>query len=671
MADLNEIIERSKDGDQAAFGLLVDRFQDMAVAYAYAVLGDFQLAEDAAQEAFLDVQRTIEQLREPKAFSGWLRRIVFKQCDRITRTLKQTLVPLDSVLEQAAKTPDPYEVVVMGETNHIIQQALAQLPEQTRDVVIMHYMSEYTQGEIAAYLDVSVRTVKRRLSQGRALLQEKFLTELGDELRRHRPSRNQQLKEQVMQSIAGDKDRHSEPMYRIMESDPNGTIQREWRAGRVEHSHTDWAVSRIGTAAGQLIAAYGIFDISMRIGAATVRVGGNNWNTIHPEYEDQADEIFRRLAADSFAAMRAQGYDMAANFESADWAGQRHSFGWHEYVWTVATADLPAQEPGLQLSQCPSDYRKDLGDLYNRYASGLTGTAVRPTFLRNKHPDNFTTWYWTDGQGAPSGYISGNQGAWLTLDLALAADLGRLQLSGRLRTAIEDNGFGPVSDQTLCIPVDDNQWWIIDPAGDGDWRVERGGKARMVVWVNGDGVHLRPRLEPEFRVDEAAGEPGQVLQVLGKLARESGHGKVVFDRLHYQSPLARHLRAMGTARISLQTPNYYLRILNLQAVFEKLAPELSRRLDSSLLADWRGDLLIGDGEEEIMLAIDRTKVEVVAAGQTKHAITGGAEMVQLIVGTDTPEEVVATNDIALQGDAQHLVGVLFPIQYPQMENQAM
>jgi DNA-directed RNA polymerase specialized sigma24 family protein len=65
----------------------------MAVAYAYSLLGDFQLAEDAAQEAFIQAYRDLKTLREPLAFSSWLRRIVFNYCDRITRKKRVETVP--------------------------------------------------------------------------------------------------------------------------------------------------------------------------------------------------------------------------------------------------------------------------------------------------------------------------------------------------------------------------------------------------------------------------------------------------------------------------------------------------------------------------------------------------------------------------------------------------
>ena len=69
----------------AVFGQIVVRYQDMAYGCAYAVLGDFHLAEDAAQEAFVEAYRKPADLREPKAFPGWFRKVVLKHCDRFVR----------------------------------------------------------------------------------------------------------------------------------------------------------------------------------------------------------------------------------------------------------------------------------------------------------------------------------------------------------------------------------------------------------------------------------------------------------------------------------------------------------------------------------------------------------------------------------------------------------
>src|ERR671922_1768892 len=91
---VQSIVLKALDGDADDYGVLVRRFQDMAVGYGYSIMRDFHLAEDAAQEAFFEAYRCLSNLREPAAFPGWFRRIVFKHCDRLLRQKSITTVPL-------------------------------------------------------------------------------------------------------------------------------------------------------------------------------------------------------------------------------------------------------------------------------------------------------------------------------------------------------------------------------------------------------------------------------------------------------------------------------------------------------------------------------------------------------------------------------------------------
>jgi RNA polymerase sigma factor (sigma-70 family) len=85
MEELKILLRQAQNGDVDAYGQLVRRFQDMAVAYAYSVLGDFHLAEDAAQEAFIEAYHNLPKVYGPRAFPAWLRQIVFRQCYRQRR----------------------------------------------------------------------------------------------------------------------------------------------------------------------------------------------------------------------------------------------------------------------------------------------------------------------------------------------------------------------------------------------------------------------------------------------------------------------------------------------------------------------------------------------------------------------------------------------------------
>src|SRR4051812_12272255 len=109
---LRTSVLKAKDSDatlaerQQAFCELVKLFQDMAYAVAYARLGDFHLAEEAAQEAFISAWQKLDQLRKPEAFPGWFRRIVLTECSRLTRgkSLRTTL--LDEGMRVRSAHPD-------------------------------------------------------------------------------------------------------------------------------------------------------------------------------------------------------------------------------------------------------------------------------------------------------------------------------------------------------------------------------------------------------------------------------------------------------------------------------------------------------------------------------------------------------------------------------------
>ena len=135
---LAETVRRAQTGDLAAFRVLVVRFQDMAVGYAFSLLGDYHLAEDAAQEAFLAAFQDLKTLRHPEAFVGWLRTVVFKHCDRIRRRGRSAEPLSDHDERLAADDVDPLDATERGEVARIVGEAIASLPSGQREVVSLY-----------------------------------------------------------------------------------------------------------------------------------------------------------------------------------------------------------------------------------------------------------------------------------------------------------------------------------------------------------------------------------------------------------------------------------------------------------------------------------------------------------------------------------------------------
>lgn len=198
--DSNAMLSRRHE----AYGELVRQFQDMAYACAYAVLGDFHLAENVAQEAFVSAWQKLPQLRQPEAFSGWLRRIVVSECNRLTRGKRPTMTPLGDTSEFASDQADPQAALEREERAGEVTRAIAKLPKDERMAVVLFYLQERSQKEISAFLEVPTTTVAKRLYSARARLRGLVLGALKTNLAAQRPSLSDTFAARVKAGIYDD-----------------------------------------------------------------------------------------------------------------------------------------------------------------------------------------------------------------------------------------------------------------------------------------------------------------------------------------------------------------------------------------------------------------------------------------------------------------------------------
>ena len=211
MEELTGLIAAARKGDNEAYEAVVRRFQDLAVGYAYALLGDWPEAEDAAQEAFIAAWIGLIKLRDAAAFPGWFRRIVYTQAHRRLRLRRPELVSLEQVAEIAVGSAEP--LMVADE----IASALDALPEAQRTVTLLHYMNDFRQHEIAAFLDIPLGTVKSRLYHARKQMKERLM-DLND-IPTQRPSRDSQFTEKVMRLFDAAKSGDSAVVNSLLDQD--------------------------------------------------------------------------------------------------------------------------------------------------------------------------------------------------------------------------------------------------------------------------------------------------------------------------------------------------------------------------------------------------------------------------------------------------------------------
>ncbi|MHB8599195.1 MAG: sigma-70 family RNA polymerase sigma factor [Ktedonobacteraceae bacterium] len=183
MDTLSKLVITAQQGDLDAFSNIVGHFQAMAYASAYAMVNDAQLAEDVAQEAFIEAYINLPKLREPAAFPGWFRHILFKQGDRLTRRKHLVTTPIEHAVNIALSELNPATLFEQREIGEVVRHAIDTLPEHERIVTLLFYGTGYALKDIAAFLELPPTTVKKRLYDARQHLKAQLFETVRDTLR--------------------------------------------------------------------------------------------------------------------------------------------------------------------------------------------------------------------------------------------------------------------------------------------------------------------------------------------------------------------------------------------------------------------------------------------------------------------------------------------------------
>ncbi len=181
----------------------------------------------------------------------------------------------------------------------------------------------------------------------------------------------------------------------------------------------------------------------------------------------------------------------------------------------------------------------------------------------------------------------------------------------------------------------------------------------VIVGKPGQGSH-------ELVCTEYAGNVEETVMVLARLARQRLCREIRFASIPYNSDLCKWLRQRNCCEEirHCRCRGAMIRTVGLKSTLSKMSAELSQRLRHSLLRDWRGILLIKDKREEVGLHLDRSGVRINTGCRSRHMVSGGEEIVQLLIGTDNPLAIVESAGLRCTGDAKLLLQVLFPCQHP-------
>jgi RNA polymerase sigma-70 factor (ECF subfamily) len=164
------ILEKAQQKDHTAFAELVEKHKSMVYSIAYHCLHERGVAEELAQDVFLQLYQNINKIQSPNHLVFWLRRTTsHRAIDYIRRQQGKKSVSLEDLPEisVAAKPGDPL-------LTRLLRQLVASLPEKARAIVTLRYQEDLQPSEIAEMMGMPVNTVKSQLQRTLDLLGDKI-----------------------------------------------------------------------------------------------------------------------------------------------------------------------------------------------------------------------------------------------------------------------------------------------------------------------------------------------------------------------------------------------------------------------------------------------------------------------------------------------------------------
>ena len=180
------LVDRAKNGDSEAYGALVEKYSSFVYRTIFYDIKKHEDAEDISQEVFNKAYGALNVFRYDSEFSTWLYRICKNAVyDYVRKTNRNKTVSLSDMTyddedEKEAEIPDrsgkyePEKQLITNETTRLVREAIYELSEEHREVIILRELEGYSYAEIAELLSLEEGTVKSRLSRARIALKKKL-----------------------------------------------------------------------------------------------------------------------------------------------------------------------------------------------------------------------------------------------------------------------------------------------------------------------------------------------------------------------------------------------------------------------------------------------------------------------------------------------------------------
>ncbi|MEZ6141590.1 MAG: sigma-70 family RNA polymerase sigma factor [Zavarzinella sp.] len=169
--EVNDLVLRAQTGDREAYGELVKRFQNAVFAMALDRVNNVVDAQELTQEVFVHAMRKLPQLRDPRCFAGWLRRITARMAIN-KKTRKGAFTGTEPEVLDAVEghTETPQEQLARKEARTELREGLKQLKELDRETLEAFYLRGQSLKQMSDEFSTPVGTIKRRLHVARLRL---------------------------------------------------------------------------------------------------------------------------------------------------------------------------------------------------------------------------------------------------------------------------------------------------------------------------------------------------------------------------------------------------------------------------------------------------------------------------------------------------------------------
>lgn len=180
----NQLIKEAKAGNVEAFEELVKQCEKKVFNIAYKMMGNYDDANELAQEAFIRAYKSINKFKEDSLFSTWIYRITTNVClDELRKRKNKKVISLnedikynDEELKPQIKddSPGPEKIYEKKEFKNLIYQCIESLSDEYKTVIILRDIEGFSYEEIAKIINCPEGTVKSRISRARKALRDIF-----------------------------------------------------------------------------------------------------------------------------------------------------------------------------------------------------------------------------------------------------------------------------------------------------------------------------------------------------------------------------------------------------------------------------------------------------------------------------------------------------------------